>query len=300
LFRRSALKRLSERDFNLVKWFMTRKIRFALIILLVLGVSGCGWWKDVKEWWRPADMARASPEGLYKRGAEQYQEGRYKKAVESFQRMKDQYPLHPLASDAEIGIADSLFSDENYIEAEMAYKDFISMRPTNDNIPYAMYQLGMCHYKDMGEIDRDQAETTKALMEFERLITRFPGSKFSVMAERHALECRRRLAEKEFYVGKFYFTQGKYKAALGRFETIAKDYPGIGLDYKVGYFIEESKKRLIKQEAEDKAIKEKEEKKARAKEEKAAAKTKAPAAATAETKPAVETTAESKPAPDKK
>ena len=267
-----------------MKWIMTRKISLALIFLLVLGVSGCGWWKDVKEWWRPADMARATPEGLYKRGAEQYQEGRYKKAVESFQRMKDQFPLHALAPDAEIGIADSLFSDKNYVEAGMAYKDFISMRPANDNVPYAMYQLGMCHYNDMGEIDRDHAETTKALMEFEKLIARFPASKFSIMAERHALECRRRLAEKEFYVGKFYFTQGKYKAALIRFETIAKDYPGIGLDYKVSYFIEESKKRLIKQEAEDKVNKEKEEKKAKAKEEKAAAKTKAPAATTAETK----------------
>jgi outer membrane protein assembly factor BamD len=288
---------------------MTRKISLALIFLLVLGVSGCGWWKDVREWWRPADMARATPEGLYKRGAEQYQEGRYKKAVESFQRMKDQFPLHPLATDAEIGIADSLFSDKNYIEAEMAYKDFIGMRPTNENVPYAMYQLGMSHYKDMGDIDRDQTETIKALMEFERLIARFPGSKFSVLAERHVLECRRRLAEKEFYIGNFYFTQGKYKAALGRFETIARDYPGIGLDYKVGYFIEESQKRLILQEAEDKAKKEKEEKKARAREEKAAAKTKAPAATagtpppaavTAETKPVVETTAETKPAGYKK
>ena len=302
------MKRLSERDFNLVKRFMTRKISLVLIFLLVLGVSGCGWWKDMKDWWRPSDMARATPEGLYKRGAEQYQEGRYKKAVESFQRMKDQFPLHPLAPDAEIGIADSLFSDENYVEAEMAYKDFIGLRPTNENVPYAMYQLGMCHYKDMGGIDRDQTETIKALMEFERLIARFPGSKFSVLAERHALECRRRLAEKEFYIGNFYFTRGKYKAALGRFETIAREYPGIGLDYKVGYFIEESKKRLILQEAEDKAKKEKEEKKARAREEKAAAKTKAPAAAgtpppaaaTAETKPVVDTTAETKPAGYKK
>lgn len=283
-----------------MKGLVTRKISIALIFLLVLGVSGCGWWKDTKEWWRPSDLTKATPEGLYKRGAGQYQEGRYKKAVESFQRMKDQFPLHPLAPDAEIGIADSLFSNESYFEAEMAYKDFVGMRPTNENIPYAMYQIGMCHYKDMGDIDLDQVETTKALMEFEKLIARFPGSKFSVMAERHVLECRRRLAEKEFYVGKFYFTQGKYKAALIRFETIIKEYPGIGLDYKVGYFIEESQKRLIKQESEDKAQKEKEEKKVRAKEEKAAAKTKAPAAATAETKPAVETTAEAKPAEGKK
>lgn len=249
---------------------MTRKISLLIIVLLVLGVSGCGWWKNVREWWRPPDMSRATPEGLYKHGAELYQEGRYRKAIESFQRLKEQYPLHNLVVSAEIGIADSYFSDETYVEAEMVYRDFISLRPTNENLPYAMYQLAMCHYNQMGSIDQDQTETIKALKEFERLVTRFPDSKFSVLAERHILECRKRLAEKEFYIGHFYFIQGKYRAALGRFETIARDYPGIGLDYKVRYFLEESKKRLIKQEAEEKIKKEKEEKKARAKEEKEA------------------------------
>lgn len=247
---------------------MTKKIILPIIFLLVLGLSGCGgWWRDVKEWWRPADMSRATPEGLYKRGAEQYQAGRYKKAAEAFQRVKEQYPLHNLALNAELGIADSHFSDENYIEAETAYSDFINLHPTNENLPYAIYQLGMCHYNQMGSIDRDQTETIKARKEFERLIARFPGSKFSFLAEKQALECRKRLAEKEFYVGNFYFIQGKYKAALGRFETIAKEYPGIGLDYKVSYFIEESKKRLILQESAEKAAKEKEEKETRAREE---------------------------------
>jgi outer membrane protein assembly factor BamD len=263
-----------------VKRFIARKISLPVIFLLVLGLSGCGWWKEIGEWWRPSDMARATPEGLYKRGAEQYQEARYKKAVESFQRLREQFPLHVLAPDAELGIADSYFSDGSYVEAELTYRDFINLRPNHQNVPYAMYQLGMSHYREMGEMDRDQTDAVKAVKEFERLIARFPGSKFSFLAEQRALECRKRLADREFYVGNFYFTQGKYKAALGRFETIAKDYPGIGLDYKVQYFIEESKKRLIKQEAEEKATKEQEEQKARSKEEKAAAKTTVPAVAT--------------------
>jgi len=239
---------------------MNRKILLSVICLLVLAVSGCGWWKDVSEWWRPPDMARATPEALYKRGAEQYQEGRYKKAADSFRRVKELFPLHALAVNAELGIADSYFSDESYLEAEAAYSDFISLHPTNENLPYAMYQLGMCHYNQIVSIDRDQTDTVAAKQAFEKLITRFPGSKFSFLAERHLQECRKKLAEKEFYVGNFYFKQGKYKAALSRFEAIANEYPGIGLDYKVAYFIEESKKRLTNQEAAEKIKKEKEEK----------------------------------------
>jgi outer membrane protein assembly factor BamD len=268
---------------------LTKKISLPVIFLLFFGVSGCGWWKDMSEWWQPPSMTRATPEAIYKRGAELYQEGRYKKAIESFQRVKEQYPLHDLVVSAEIGIADSYFSNENYVEAEMVYRDLISLRPTNENLPYAIFQLGMCHYNQMGAIDRDQVETLKALKEFERLVARFPNSKFSVLAERHILECRKRLAEKEFYVGNFYFKQGKYKAALGRFEIIAREYPGIGLDDKVRYFLEESRKRLIRQEAEEKINKEKEEKKARDGEERAAA-----------NKTAQATTAEAGPAADNK
>ena len=70
------------------------------------------------------------------------------------------------------------------MEAETAYSDFISLHPTNENVPYALYQLGMCHYNEIEAIDRDQTETVKARKEFEKLVARYPESKFSVMAEK--------------------------------------------------------------------------------------------------------------------
>mgnify|MGYP001766010390 CR=1 FL=1 len=225
-----------------------RKAALPVLAVMVLFLSGCGWWAEVKEWWRPSDMARATPEGLYQKGAREYQEGRYKKAIESFQRVKERYPLHPMAIMAELGIADSHYSDKEYAEAEIAYGDFINLHPTNENLPYAMYQLGMCHFNQIGSIDRDQTETIKAKKEFEKLVARYPDSKFALLAEQNILACRKKLAEKEFYVANFYFKMKKYKAALHRFEEIAKNYAGVGLDYKVDYFIGEAKKRLAIEE----------------------------------------------------
>jgi outer membrane protein assembly factor BamD len=49
-------------------------------------------------------------------------------------------------------------------------------------------------------------------------------------------------------VGQFYFRQKKYRAALKRFETIARNYPNIGLDYKLEYYIDETKRRLAEEE----------------------------------------------------
>lgn len=197
-------------------------------------------------------MPGTSPEALYRRGYEDYQEGRYKKAVESFLRVKEEHPLSELAILAELGMADAYFSDEEYGEAEVTYRDFINLHPTNENLPYAMYQLGMCHFKQISSIDRDQTETLRTKKQFETLMARFPNSKFSFLAEKMLLECKKLLAEQEFYVGEFYFTRKKYKAALGRFELIAKQYANVGLDYKIDYYIGETKRRLAEQEEREK------------------------------------------------
>ena len=182
------------------------------------------------------------------RGSADFQEGRYKKAREYFTRLKDEYPLHNLAILAELGIGDSFFTDKEYGEAENAYSEFLNMHPTNENIPYVLYQLGMCHYNLKGSIDRDQTETIKAKKEFERLITRFPESKFSLAAGKLLRECNQEIAEQEFYVGKFYFRQKKYRAALNRFEAVALNYANVGLDYKVEYYIEETKRKIVEEE----------------------------------------------------
>jgi outer membrane protein assembly factor BamD len=216
---------------------------------MAASITGCAWWNKL---WGKEEQTKETPEILYQKGNEAYQKGKYDKAIEAFQRVKEQYPLSELAIMAELGIADSHFSSEEYVEAELAYNEFLNMHPTNDNLPYVMYQLGLCHYNQISSIDRDQTETIKALKEFERLISRFPDSKLSFLAEKKIYECRKLLAEKEFYIGQFYFKQKLYKAALARFETIQKVYPGLGLDYKVAYVIQETKQRLSKEKAETK------------------------------------------------
>jgi outer membrane protein assembly factor BamD len=65
-------------------------------------------------------------------------------------------------------------------------------------------------------------------------------------------ECRKTLGEQEFYVGEFYFNIKKYQAALRRFEKVAKEYANVGLDYKVSYYILETKRRLAEEEAKQK------------------------------------------------
>lgn len=224
-----------------------RNKRILLILLTaVLLFSGCKiWWP----WTKRVDMTRANPEGLYQQGVEYYQDGSYKKAVDLFQRLKEEYPLSKYSIMGEMGIADSYFSGKQYVEAELAYSEFLNLHPTNENLPYVLYQIGMCHFNQITTIDRDQSEAFKALKELERLVARFPSSKFAFLAEKMIRECKKTLGEQEFYVGQFYFNIKEYRAALQRFEKVAREYPNVGLDYKVSYFLIETKRRLAEAES---------------------------------------------------
>jgi outer membrane protein assembly factor BamD len=213
--------------------------KLCLIVVIFLFISGCGLWKS-------KDISKNNPEALYQQGYTDYQKGRYEKAIENFQRLKEEYPLSELAIRAELGIADAHFSMEEYGYAEIAYNDFLNLHPANENISYVMYQIGICHYNQLLSVDRDQTETWKALKEFEKLIARFPTSKFSFLAEKKVKECKSRLAEHEYYVGEIYFKMKHYKAAMLRFENITKNYVNLGLDYKVKFIMEEIKKQLAK------------------------------------------------------
>ncbi len=219
----------------------------ALSVVVLFLVAGCSP-SSIWYYFKKKDPVRSTPEALYARGTQEYQNGFYKKAREYYTRLKEEHPLHEMAVLAELGIADSYYSDKEYADAENAYRDFITLYPNNENIPYAIYQIGMCHYLQIGAIDRDQTETVKARREFEKLVARYPQSKFTPLAEKLIRECKQKMAENEFYIGEFYFKQKKYKAALKRFEGIARDYAGVGLDLKVEAYIAETKARLAKEE----------------------------------------------------
>ena len=221
------------------------KLKIVLpVLLLSLVLNGCSFFHVFSK----KEQIVLTPEKLYSLASDEYKENNYKKAQEYFTRLKEEYPLHDLAVLAEIGIADSFYSDKEYADAEGAYSNFISMHPVNENVPYAIYQMGMCHYNQMEAIDRDQTETIKARKEWEKLISRYPESKFSPLAEKMLREVKQRLAQREFYVGKFYFKQKKYQAAIARLEKISSEYPNVSLGNDIQYYINEAKNKIAKEE----------------------------------------------------
>ena len=200
---------------------MEKVIRFSLILTLVAFLGGCS---TIKGWFS-SKKPEKPPDIMAKEGINQLKKKKYDDAIETFEKVKDRYPYSDQAILAQIKLADSYFYKKKYDEALQAYKEFEKLHPTNKGVPYAIFQEGLCYYRQRSTIDRDQTYTFKALQEFRRLKKKYPHSQFIPKVNKYMARCRRDLAEHEFYVGVFYFRTKHYKAALDRFQVVTQEYP---------------------------------------------------------------------------
>ena len=189
-----------------------------------------------------------SPAELMSDGMSNLEKGRYENASENFQNIKDRYPYSKYAITAELKMADALFKTEEYEEAYEAYDEFERLHPKNKDIPYVIYQKGMCHFLRVTTVDRDQTHTLKAKEDFERLIRRFPRDDYAGRARKKIRRCLIYLAEYELYIGHYYYNLGKYKTAISRYSHIIQNYPDMGQYHEAIEYIRKCKEKISEEE----------------------------------------------------
>ena len=211
-----------------------RHIAKALLagLLLIFFLSGCS---TIKGWFG-GGQDETDPAELMTEGISDLESGRYTDAVKAFEKIRDRYPYSKYAVTAELKLADALYRAGEYDQAFEAYDQFEKLHPKHKDIPYVIYQKGMCHFDQITTTDREQLHTQKAKDEFERLIARFPREEYANMARKNLRKCYIYLAEYEIYVGHYYFKRGYYRAALARYTYVIRNYPDMGqyhvaLDY---------------------------------------------------------------------
>jgi len=121
--------------------------------------------------------------------------------------------------------AESFFEKDDYAEAGVEYQHFLDLHKTHILAPYAQYRLGLSYFKQASTMDRDPEPVRKSMEGMEKLLKEYPGSTYEPDARGRIKECREHLASYELYVGKHYYRQTAYLAALHRFEGVVKLYP---------------------------------------------------------------------------
>lgn len=189
-----------------------------LLLVSVLLLSGCALFEE------QYGMEKSAEELVFE-GSSAFASQDYKTAVKAYTDLKDWYPFSKYAILAELKIADAHYHLENYGEAILAYEDFEQMHPRNEAVPHVIYRTGLCWFNQIDTIDRDSTPAEKSLVQFQRLIDRYPQSEYTQKAEKNIKECRANLSGHELYVADFYFKTEKYKAALKRYEFIVENFP---------------------------------------------------------------------------
>jgi outer membrane protein assembly factor BamD len=166
-----------------------------------------------------------SPGNLYVEGIEFMKKKQYDKAITSFSKVRENFPFDPIALVAQIKQADAQFEKKAYTIAAATYEDFVNSYPEDENAAYALRRLAECYDKLSPTIDRDQANTFKAIERFTFLKNRYPKSPYAKDADIRVLGLTRKLAARELYVGEFYYKWGKYNASILRLEYFLEKYP---------------------------------------------------------------------------
>lgn len=166
--------------------------------------------------------------------AQEYEKDeRYEEAIRKYTEVKNRFPYSQYAIKAELAIADVYFKEESYGEAQINYQTFRELHPKHTQIDYVIFRIGLSYFNQLPEtIDRDLTYAHDAISTFDELVEKYSQSEFVKEAKEKKATALKKLAEKEDYVGDFYFKRKVYDSALIRYEYLIKTYPQSELNEK--------------------------------------------------------------------
>ncbi len=196
------------------------------IILLAFFLSSCANVKTMLDFSSSDEEdIQISAQSLAVQAMDDYSVGKYFSAVERFEEIMERFPFSPQAMLAELKAADCRYHMSEYEEAEVLYREFEERHPTNEAIPYVMFQLGMCDYSRINRIDRDISGAQDAITSFTRLVRTFPDSPYSSEASSRIKAAGEFLVNHEYFVTMFYIRSEKYNQAETRLRYLLSAYP---------------------------------------------------------------------------
>ncbi len=188
-----------------------------LIVLALL--AGCGGSSDKK-----ADAPPAPVETLYNNGLDALNAERYTSAEDQFDAVEQNYPYSAWASKAELMQGYAQYLQNHYTQAIGTIDRYIQLHPNSPDTPYAYYLRALCYYEQIGDVQRDQQDTARAMTALQQVVDRYPTSPYAQDARLKIDLARDHLAGHEMSIGLWYEHQHLYEAALGRFQRVVADF----------------------------------------------------------------------------
>lgn len=212
---------------------LRRRAPLIVVLWTMVALPGLGACRRAAKPTDYADAARAE----YQKGHEQFEDDNFLEAIKTFNIVRTRHPYSRFATLAELRIADAQFKLGKHAEAAAAYRAFVRFHPHHPERPYAMYRVGVCFYEQIpGDWwfmppahERELGSTSDALRELGGFVRAYPTDERVPDAKEKMGRLRRRLADFELYVARFYHRQRKHRAVASRAAYLVRTYPDVGL-----------------------------------------------------------------------
>ena len=175
---------------------------------------------------------------VYKEAYESLERGDPYFAAKKFSEAELLFPQSEWASRSALMASYSYYLQNYYAEALSNLERFIITYPTDNNLAYVHYLMGMCYYETIEDEKRDSAPLIKAKKKFQFVVKEYPNTDFALDAKFKLDLIEDILASKEMYLGRHYIKKGKWIPAINRFKSVITNY-----DQTI--FVEEALHRLV-------------------------------------------------------
>ncbi|MEE9375462.1 MAG: outer membrane protein assembly factor BamD [Rhizobiaceae bacterium] len=190
------------------------------VVSLSLLISACAKEQDINAFVDPTVPA----DQLYNEALANIDAGDIPQAKRKFSKLDRQHPYSVFAKKSGIMSTYLAYRAAEYPEAIAHGKRFVSLYPANKEAPYALYLVGMSHYRQLKDITRDQKAARQTLRTMNELVERYPDSEYIEDAKRKMRIAKDQLAGKEMLVGRYYQERNEYLAAVNRYRNVLERF----------------------------------------------------------------------------
>ena len=160
----------------------------------------------------------------YKEGMEALNDGDVLFAAKKFNEAEILFPQAESAPQSALMAAYSYYTQDYYKDAITELKRFLKVYPTNKDLGYVYYLLGICYYEQIVDEKKDLQSIIKAKKNFNIILKEYPNTEYAIDAEFKIDLINDILAAKEMYLGRYYFDRKKWIPAINRFREIIDSY----------------------------------------------------------------------------
>jgi outer membrane protein assembly factor BamD len=224
---------------------------FSIAIILIILLTSCSKEEKeisiIKETTQDLEMVSA-----YKEAYTALEGGDPYFAATKFLEAELLFPQSDWAPRSALMASYSYYLQNYYAEALSNLNRFLKTYPTDKNLAYVHYLMGMCYYETIEDEKRDSGPLFKAKDKFNYVVEKYPSTDFAMDSKFKLGLIEDVLASKEVYLGRHYMKKKKWIAAINRFKKVINDYNEtifveealhrlVEINYKIG-LLEESQK----------------------------------------------------------